>query len=213
MIDHTLLRPEATPEQIRRLCAEARAWGVANVCVNPIYVPQAAATLRGSGVGVCTVVGFPLGANRTDTKGAEARRAVADGADELDLVIAIGRLKAGDADYVEADMAAVVAAAGGRPVKAILETPLLTAAEIALGCRLASRAGADFVKTCTGFGPGGATAADVARMRREAGDRMGVKAAGGIRGAETARALIAAGATRLGTSATGAILDGWRAAP
>jgi deoxyribose-phosphate aldolase len=209
MIDHTLLRPEATPAHIRAVCAEARAWRVASVCLNPCYVALAARELEASEVNVCTVVGFPLGANRTEVKRAEAEHAVADGAAELDMVIAIGRLKDGDSGAVRADIEAVVRGAGGRLVKVILETALLEFREIELGCRLAMDAGAAFAKTSTGFGPGGASVDDVALMRRVVGSRIGVKAAGGIRDAATARALIDAGASRLGCSATGAILAGW----
>jgi deoxyribose-phosphate aldolase len=213
LIDHTLLRPEATPAHIRAACAEARAWRVASVCVNPCYVHLAARELEASEVNVCTVVGFPLGANRTEVKRAEAEHAVADGAAELDMVIAIGRLKDGDSGAVRADIEAVVRGAGGRLVKVILETALLECREFELGCRLAMDAGAAFVKTSTGFGSGGASVDDVALMRRVVGARIGVKAAGGIRDAATARALIDAGASRLGCSATGAILAGWEGEP
>lgn len=214
MIDHTLLRPEATPEQIRDLCAEARTHGFATVCVHPGYVALAAAELgQSSGVGVCTPVGFPCGANHRAVKTAEALQGVIDGATELDMVLAIGRLKAGELDYVREDIAAVVRAAGDRLVKVILETALLEPREIELGCRIAMEAGAGFVKTSTGFGPGGATVQVVSLMRGVVGDSMGVKAAGGVRDAATARALIEAGATRLGTSASLAILSGWEEGP
>ena len=213
LIDHTLLKPEATPEQIRELCAEARAHGFASVCVNPSYVPMAVAELSEGQTAVSTVVGFPLGANHTAVKAAEARQAVADGATELDMVMAIGRLKGGEAAYVEADIAAVVGAARGGLVKVILETSLLEPAEIELACRLVMAAGAAFVKTSTGFGPGGATLEAVALMRRVVGDKLGVKAAGGVRDAVAARELIQAGASRLGTSASLAILSGWSDTP
>ncbi len=209
LIDHTLLKPEATPEQARRLCAEARSYGFATACVNPSYVSMAAGELSGCDTAVSTVIGFPLGANHTEVKAAETRRAVADGASELDMVLAIGRLKAGELTYVGDDIAAVVGAADGCLVKVILETSLLEPTEIELGCRLAMEAGASFVKTSTGFGPAGATVEAVRLMRRSVGERLGVKAAGGVRDAAAARALIEAGANRLGTSASVAILSGW----
>ncbi len=209
LLDHTFLKPEATAERIRTLCAEARRHGFASVCINPSYVSLAAAELSGDDTAVCTVIGFPLGANHSEVKAAETRRAVADGATELDMVLAIGRLKGGETDYVQADIAAVVEAAKGGLVKVILETGLLDARETELGCRLAMAAGADFVKTSTGFGPGGATVETVTLMRRVVGEKLGVKAAGGVRDAAAARALIDAGASRLGTSASLAILSGW----
>lgn len=199
-IEHTLLKPQAQPADVDRLCDEAVAYGFAGVCVMPYYVPRAAARLAGRGVRVVTVVGFPLGAHRTSVKAAEARDAVAAGADELDMVLQVGALKAGDDAAVEEDIAAVVAAAAGRPVKVILETALLTDEEIVRGCRIAERAGARYVKTSTGFGPGGATAEHVALMRRTVGSRMGVKAAGGIRTAADAWRMLRAGADRIGTS-------------
>ncbi len=209
LIDHTLLKPEATSEQVRGICAEARGYGFASVCVNPSHVPRAAAELSGSDTAVCTVIGFPLGANHSEVKAAETRRAVADGASELDMVVAVGHLKGGEVTYVGEDMAAVVRAAEGGLVKVILETCWLEPREIELGCRLAMEAGAGFVKTSTGFGPAGATVEAVALMRRTVGDRLGVKAAGGIRDAAGARALIEAGADRLGTSASLGILSDW----
>lgn len=213
IIDHTLLRPAATRAQVEQLCAEARAHGFASVCVNPSRVPLARACLQGQ-VPVCTVIGFPLGASRPAIKAAEARLAVADGADELDVVIELGALKDGDHAAVRADLQGVVAAADGRLVKVILEVALLTPEELDLACRLAVEAGARFVKTSTGFGPGGATVAAVARMRRAVGPDIGVKASGGIGDAATARAMIAAGATRIGASASLALLRGWdEAAP
>ena len=208
IIDHTLLRPTATRAQVEALCAEAREHRFASVCVNPSRVPLARACLQGQ-VPVCTVIGFPLGANRPTIKVAEAAQAVADGADELDVVIDLGSLKDGDHAAVRSDLQGVVTAAEGRLVKVILEVALLDAAEIELACRLAVDAGARFVKTSTGFGPGGATVDAVARMRRTVGPTLGVKASGGISDAATARAMIAAGATRLGASASLAILRGW----
>ncbi len=213
MIDHTLLRAEATPEDIGVLCEQAREHGFATVCVHPSYVDLAATALADSKVGVCTPVGFPFGANHMAVKAVEAHRAVVDGATELDMVLAIGRLKAGELEYVREDIAAVVGEARGRVVKVILEIGLLEPGEIELSCRIARDAGAGFVKTSTGFGPGGATVDAVALMRRIVGDSIGVKAAGGIRDAGTARALIEAGATRIGTSASLALLSGWEEDP
>lgn len=208
-LDHTLLKPEAQASAIDRLCDEARARGVWSVCVNPIWIPRARAALQGSEVRVCTVIGFPLGANAPLVKAHEAERAVAAGADELDMVVAIGQLLAGDLDAVEQDIAGVVAAAQGRLVKVILETALLDETAIVRGCERAVAAGAGFVKTSTGFGPGGATVEVVRRMRAVVGPTIGVKASGGIRDAATAKAMILAGANRLGTSASLAILDAW----
>ena len=203
LIDHTLLKAEATPGQIEQLCAEAREHGFASVCVNPSYVALAARLLAGSATLVCTVIGFPLGATTTDVKVFEAQQALGLGAREVDMVIQIGRLKGGDHDYVRADIRAVVDAAhgGGAICKVIIETALLTEDEKIAASQLAAQAGADFVKTSTGFSTGGATVADVALMRRTVGDVIGVKAAGGVRSLADAHAMIAAGATRLGTSA------------
>jgi deoxyribose-phosphate aldolase len=209
LIDHTLLRPEATAEQIRALFAEGRANRFANVCVNPAWVPLARSEVEGTGTGVCTVVDFPLGAGGKALKREAARRAVAEGADELDMVMAIGRLREGDDETVCDEIAAVVEAVGGRVVKVILETAILSPGEIDRACRVALRAGAAFVKTSTGLGPGGATVEAVRLLRAAVGDAMGVKAAGGIRDAATARAMIEAGADRLGTSTSLAILEGW----
>ncbi len=202
-IDHTLLKPEATPEQIERLCLEAREYGFASVCVNPSYVPFCAGILAGSSVAVCTVVGFPLGATTTETKVFEARQAIEQGAREIDMVLAIGRLKAGDYAYVYADIATVVACChtGGAICKVIIETALLNLEEKIAACLLAAYAQSDFVKTSTGFASGGATVEDVGLMRRVVGPHMGVKAAGGVRTSSEAQAMIAAGATRLGASA------------
>jgi len=216
LIDHTALKPDTTEARIRTLCEEARRYGFAAVCVNPCYVPLASELLRGSEVAVCTVVGFPLGANRTAIKAAEAEQAIRDGAAELDMVQNIGLLKSGRLREVLEDIRAVVEVArAARPpagrdrilVKVILETALLTDAEKETACRLALEAGADFVKTSTGFAGGGATVEDVALMRRVVGDRMGVKASGGIRTRAQAEALVAAGASRLGTSAGVALVQ------
>ena len=207
-IDHTLLKPDATPEQIRRLCTEADENGFASVCVNPAYVPLAAELLKDSAVNVCTVIGFPLGMNATAIKAAEALKAVQDGADELDMVIQVGQLKSGNLAYVEDDIRAVVEAGGGRLLKVIIETALLTDEEKVTACQLAQRAGADFVKTCTGFSGGAASVHDIALMRKTVGPDMGVKASGGVRDYASAVALIEAGATRIGTSSGVAIAAG-----
>jgi len=203
-IDHTLLRPDATFDQITKLCQEAREFGFASVCINPCYVRHAAGLLRGSSVKVCTVAGFPLGANASETKALEARRAIRDGATEIDMVINVGALKSGRDELVYRDIRAVVEACmdGGALCKVILETALLTDDEKTRACLAARRARADFVKTSTGFGPGGATAEDVALMSRAvSGTKMGVKAAGGIRNLKDAEQMIRAGATRIGASA------------
>lgn len=203
MIDHTLLKPDATPAQIDALCAEAREYEFAAVCVNPIYVKKAAQALAGAPVKVCTVVGFPLGATPTAVKVFETRQALQDGATEIDMVLPIGALKAGEQEKVQNDIAAVVEAAhaAAAGVKVIIEAALLTDEEKALACNLAAAAGADFVKTSTGFGPGGATLHDVALMRATVGEEVGVKAAGGIRTYADAQAMVKAGANRLGASA------------
>lgn len=208
LIDHTLLKPQATEEQIRQLCAEARQYNFATVCVNPTWVPLCAQLLRGSPVGVCTVIGFPLGATLPDVKAFEAQRCVVLGATEVDMVINIGALKSQQYDAVREDIAAVVNAthALGARVKVIIETAYLTDAEKIEACTLAKAAGADFVKTSTGFGPSGATPEDVALMRRVVGPEMGVKAAGGVRNAADLKAMVAAGATRIGASAGAKIL-------
>jgi len=202
-IDHTLLRPEATREEVLRVCEEALSYGFATVVVNPYWVRDVARRLHGSEVKPCTVVGFPLGATLTDVKVYEARRAIFDGAREIDMVINIGALKSGQDEVVERDIRAVVEACHefGVLCKVIIETALLTEEEKVKACVLAKRAGADFVKTSTGFSRGGATIEDVLLMRRVVGPEMGVKAAGGIRDAQTARRLLEAGATRLGASA------------
>ncbi len=202
-IDHTLLKPEATPEQVDEICDEALAHGFAAVCVNPCHIRQVALRLAGSGVHVASVAGFPLGATLPQVKAYEAEQALLDGADEIDMVINIGALKAGDDALVQRDIEAVVAAAHrrGAACKVIIEAALLTDEEKVRACKIAKAAGADYVKTSTGFGPGGATAEDVALMRRTVGPKMGVKAAGGIRTLAQAKAMIAAGATRIGASA------------
>jgi deoxyribose-phosphate aldolase len=203
MIDHTLLKPEATRRDIETLCAEAAQFHFATVCVNPAWVSLAAQRLRGSGVGVCSVVGFPLGATTADVKHYETRRAIFDGASEIDMVINIGALKSGDLRTVERDIAAVVGPCREAQVlsKVILEVALLNDDEKIAASTLAKAAGADFVKTSTGFASGGATAADVALMRRVVGAEMGVKAAGGVRDYDGLKAMVAAGATRVGASA------------
>ncbi|HEX4565401.1 MAG TPA: deoxyribose-phosphate aldolase [Vicinamibacterales bacterium] len=203
MIDHTLLKPEATRSDIEKLCREAAQFHFATVCVNPGWVALAANLLRGSGVGVCSVVGFPLGATTADVKHYETRRAIFDGATEIDMVINVGALKSGDLQTVERDIAAVVAPCRELNVisKVILEVVLLNDDEKIAACTLAKAAGADFVKTSTGFASGGATAHDVALMRRVVGADMGVKAAGGVRDYEGLKAMVAAGATRVGASA------------
>jgi len=203
LIDHTLLKPDATASDIDQLCREAAEWKFATVCVNPTWVAHAGGRLRGSGVGVCSVVGFPLGATTPDVKQYEARRAMFDGAIEIDMVINVGALKSGDVRLVSDDIRAVVGACGERAVtsKVIIGTALLTDEEKGTACTLAKAAGADFVKTSTGFGPGGATAADVALMRRVVGDELGVKASGGVRDLQQLQAMVAAGATRIGASA------------
>lgn len=202
-IDHTLLKPDATAGDIDKLCQEAAEWKFATVCVNPTWVARAAGRLRGTGVGVCSVVGFPLGATTPDVKQYEARRAIFDGAGEIDMVLNVGALKSGDVRLVADDIRAVVGACMecGVTSKVILETALLTDEEKITACTLAKAAGADFVKTSTGFGPGGATAADVALMRRVVGSEMGVKASGGVRDLQQVKAMVAAGATRIGASA------------
>lgn len=209
LLDHTLLKPEATATQVEALCTEARQFGFASVCVNPVWVPLAAKSLQGSPVRVCTVVGFPLGATATAAKAREAEIALKEGAQEVDMVLAIGRAKSGDWDGVAHDLNALRAAVPAPAVlKVILETCLLTDAEKVKACQLALEAGLDFVKTSTGFSTGGATAADVSLMRRTVGPGMGVKASGGIRSYETALEMVMAGATRLGLSASVAVVQG-----
>ena len=206
MIDHTLLKPEATPAQIEKLCAEAAEYHFASVCVNPVYIPLAARLLKGTGVKVCCVVGFPLGAIAPEQKAAEAASCAAMGAEELDMVIHVGAAKAGDWALVQRDIEGVVKAAAGHTVKVIIETCLLTDEEKVKACEAAKAAGAHFVKTSTGFSTGGATTHDIALMRKTVGPEMGVKASGGIRDYETAMAMIEAGANRIGASAGIAIV-------
>ena len=203
MIDHTLLRPDAARADIERLCREAVEYGFATVCVNPTWVASAAYLLHGKPSRVCSVVGFPLGATMTDVKQYETRRAIFDGAAEIDVVINIGALKSQDLCLVERDIATVVAACRDCSVssKVIIEAALLSDEEKVAACALAKAAGADYVKTSTGFGPGGATAADVTLMRRVVGEAMGVKAAGGVRDYRAVKTLVDAGATRIGASA------------
>jgi deoxyribose-phosphate aldolase len=208
MIDHTLLKPEATEEQIVRLCEEAKTFGFASVCVNPYWVKKAAELLKDSSVKVCTVVGFPLGATTKEAKAFETRQAVENGADEVDMVMNIGALKSGQDDVVREDIRAVVEAAQGKLVKVILETGLLSEEEIKRASLIAKEAGAHFVKTSTGFGAGGATVEAVRIMRQTVGEKMGVKASGGIRDAKTAQAMIEAGANRIGASSSVAIVTG-----
>ena len=209
-IDHTLLKPDATAAQIDVLCDDALRHRFASVCVNGTWVKRCAEILQGSGVLVCTVVGFPLGAGVPEVKAYEARRAIEDGACEIDMVINVGALKSGDDDFVRRDIAglAEVCHKLGAHLKVILETCLLTDEEKVRACRLAREAGADFVKTSTGFSSGGATTDDVALMRRTVGPTMGVKASGGVRDSSDAEAMLAAGATRIGASASVAIVGG-----
>jgi deoxyribose-phosphate aldolase len=202
LIDHTLLKPEASESDIEKLCSEAIQFGFASVCVNPTWVKKAAEFLRGSSVPVCTVIGFPLGATLPDVKAYEARRSIFNGAREVDMVINIGALKSGDDCAVEDDIRAVREAAheNGVLLKVIIETALLSDEEKVRACLASKNAGADFVKTSTGFAKGGATAADVNLMRRTVGSSLGVKASGGVKGIEDARAMFEAGATRIGAS-------------
>lgn len=210
LIDHTLLKPDATPDQVAQLCYEARTYGFASVCVNPSYVKLCADLLKGTGVKVCTVIGFPLGASAPDVKAFETETALRDGATEIDMVINIGALKGRDFTLVARDIAGVVrlAHAASALVKVIIETSLLTEEEKITACLLAKEAGADYVKTSTGFSGGGATVADVALMRRVVGPEMGVKASGGVRDYADAKSLVDAGATRIGASAGVKIVAG-----
>jgi deoxyribose-phosphate aldolase len=210
MIDHTLLKPDATPEQIAQLCFEARKYHFASVCVNPTWVKLCAQLLEGSSVKVCTVIGFPLGATASEVKAFEARNAIDEGATEIDMVINVGALKARELEFVAQDIRGVVNAAHSRGmiVKVILETVLLTDEEKTIACLISKEAGADFVKTSTGFAGGGATVHDVALMRRVVGPEIGVKASGGVRTYEDAESMIKAGATRIGASAGVKIIQG-----
>jgi len=203
LIDHTLLKPDATATEIEKLCREAAEFHFSTVCVNPTWVAFSARLLRGTGVGVCSVVGFPLGATTPDVKQYETRRAIFDGATEIDMVINIGALKSGDLRLVEQDIEAVTIPCRQNGVisKVIIEAALLTEEEKVTASTLTKAAGADFVKTSTGFGPGGATISDVMLMRRVVGDSVGVKAAGGVRDLEQMKAMVAAGASRVGASA------------
>ncbi|RTL92223.1 deoxyribose-phosphate aldolase [Ancylobacter aquaticus] len=207
-IDHTILKAEASRAEVARYCDEARAAGFASVCVNAVHAGFVADRLAGSAVKTCVVIGFPLGAGGAAAKAAEAALAIAAGAQEIDMVIDIGALVEGDLDRCRADLAAVRAATRGTVLKVILETCLLDEAQKEAGCRLSRESGADFVKTSTGFSTGGATVADIALMRRVVGPDMGVKASGGVRDAATAWAMIDAGATRIGASASVAIVGG-----
>jgi deoxyribose-phosphate aldolase len=209
MIDHTLLKANTTKEQIVKLCEEAKQYNFASVCVNPTWVATAAELLKGTDVKVCTVIGFPLGANTPETKAFETKDAIEKGATEVDMVINIGALKDGNDELVERDIRAVVEAAKGKAlVKVIIETCLLTEEEKVRACELAVKAGADFVKTSTGFSTGGATVEDIALMRKTVGPEIGVKASGGVRDLQGAEAMIQAGATRIGTSSGVAIIQG-----
>ena len=207
-IDHTLLKQDALENQIDCLLSEAREYDFASVCVNPTWVEHAKKGLEGTDVKVCTVVGFPLGATTSAVKAFETKEAIQNGADEIDMVINVGALKTGNLDLVESDIRAVVEASGDKLVKVIIEACLLTDQEKVVACQLAQKAGADFVKTSTGFSTGGATVADVRLMRETVGPEMGVKAAGGARSYADALAFVEAGATRIGTSAGVAILKG-----
>lgn len=208
LIDHSALRPDVTDRDILALCEEAKRYGFYSVCINGRFVPLAAAALRDSAVRVCAVVGFPLGAATTRSKCQETAEAVAAGAHEIDMVLAVGALKSGQADVVRDEIAAVKAACNGALLKVIIEACLLTEPEKVLACELSRDAGADFVKTSTGFSKSGATAADVALMRRTVGTAMGVKAAGGISTFETALAMVEAGASRIGASASVRMVSG-----
>jgi len=209
MIDHTLLKPEARKEQVEQLCAEAKEYTFASVCVNPTWVRYTSELLSGTEVKVCTVIGFPLGATTTETKAFETKNAIENGATEVDMVINIGALKDGNNDLVENDIRAVVEAAKGKALtKVIIETSLLTEEEKVRACELSVKAGADFVKTSTGFSTGGATYEDIALMRKTVGPDIGVKASGGVRSAEDAGKMIEAGATRIGASSGIAIVKG-----
>lgn len=207
LFDHTLLKPEATSEQIKHLCAEARRYDFASVCVNPDFVPLAAEELKGSSVKVCTVIGFPLGANKTSLKCEEAALAIADGAEEIDMVQNLSWVKEGRYDLVEKEVAEVRNATKGHTLKVILETCLLTKEEIRLSSLACKNGGADFVKTSTGFSKGGATVEDVRIMREAVGPELGVKASGGIHHYDEVIALVDAGATRIGASASVTIME------
>ncbi|HEL2254939.1 TPA: deoxyribose-phosphate aldolase [Streptococcus suis] len=210
-IDHTILKPETTQEQVEKILAEAKEYDFASVCINPTWVALAAESLKDSDVKVCTVIGFPLGANTPAVKAFETKDAISNGADEIDMVINIGALKTENYDLVLEDIKAVVAASGDKLVKVIIEACLLTDDEKVKACQLSQEAGADYVKTSTGFSTGGATVADVALMRKTVGPDMGVKASGGARSYEDAIAFIEAGASRIGASSGVAIMNGAQA--
>lgn len=210
-IDHTILKPETTQEQVEKILSEAKEYDFASVCVNPTWVSLAAESLKDTDVKVCTVIGFPLGANTSAVKAFETEDAIANGADEIDMVINIGALKAGNDALVLDDIKAVVDASGDKLVKVIIEACLLTDEEKVRACQLSKEAGADYVKTSTGFSTGGATVADVALMRKTVGPDMGVKASGGARSYEDAIAFIEAGASRIGASSGVAIMNGAQA--
>ncbi|HEM3637043.1 TPA: deoxyribose-phosphate aldolase [Streptococcus suis] len=210
-IDHTILKPETTQEQVEKILSEAKEYDFASVCVNPTWVSLAAESLKDSDVKVCTVIGFPLGANTSAVKAFETKDAIANGADEIDMVINVGALKAGNDALVLDDIKAVVDASGDKLVKVIIEACLLTDDEKVRACQLSKEAGADYVKTSTGFSTGGATVADVALMRKTVGPDMGVKASGGARSYEDAIAFIEAGASRIGASSGVAIMNGAQA--
>ncbi|MCD8068856.1 MAG: deoxyribose-phosphate aldolase [Lachnospiraceae bacterium] len=208
LFDHTILKADATEASVKKICDEAREYGFMSVCVNSYYTAFVTEQLKGSGVKVCSVIGFPLGQMSTAAKAAETSDVVANGADEVDMVLNVAALKDQKYDFVKEDIRGVKAACQGRLLKVILETCLLTREEIVKACQLAEEAGADYVKTSTGFSTGGATAEDVALMRATVGDRLGVKASGGIRDTAKAEAMVAAGASRIGASATISILSG-----
>ena len=210
-IDHTILKPETTQEQVEKILSEAKEYDFASVCVNPTWVSLAAESLKDSDVKVCTVIGFPLGANTSAVKASETEDAIANGADEIDMVINVGALKAGNDALVLDDIKAVVDASGDKLVKVIIEACLLTDDEKVRACQLSKEAGADYVKTSTGFSTGGATVADVTLMRKTVGPDMGVKASGGARSYEDAIAFIEAGASRIGASSGVAIMNGAQA--
>lgn len=209
MIDHTILKPEATEKEVEKLCKEALEYNFASVCINPSMVEKAAEMLKGSDVKVCTVIGFPLGATTTEVKAFETEDVIKKGATEVDMVINVGKLKEGNLAYVKKDIEAVVNAAKGKALtKVIIETCLLTDEEKVTACKLSKEAGADFVKTSTGFGTGGATAKDIKLMRETVGEELGVKASGGVRSLEDAELMIENGASRIGASASISICEG-----
>ncbi|WP_338750210.1 deoxyribose-phosphate aldolase [Bacillus sp. FJAT-52991] len=209
MIDHTLLKADATKEEVGKICEEAKAYEFASVCINPVWVPYASEQLKGTPVKVCTVIGFPLGAMTSDVKAFETKNAIENGAEEVDMVINIGALKAGDYEAVLKDIQAVTSAAKGKALtKVIIETCLLTDEEKKKACELAVEAGADYVKTSTGFSTGGATVEDIALMRKTVGPDIGVKASGGVRSREDAENMIKVGATRIGASSGVKIVQG-----